>query len=447
MLAIAITCALSLDAQRAVLDKVVATVGSELVLLSDLEEQYALISAQSGVLPPDARCEILDNIMSGKLLLNQAKLDSVEVADNEVEDQLNARIDRILAYMNGDVTQFEDYYGQSITEVKAQFREDLRNQLLTDRMRGRVMTGATATPAEVRAFFSDIPRDSLPYFNAEVEVAEIVYKPRVNPVERQKAIDRLTEVRRLITEEGQDFAELAKKFSDDGSARSGGDLGWARRGKFVPAFEAAAYKLDKNEISPVVESEFGFHIIQMLERRGNSIHTRHILVRADITDDDLALAVHKLDSVRLLILKDSMTFQDAVRLFSDKDVQSYNNSGRMVNPETGNTFFEIGDLDPDIYFAIDSIKLINGISRPFAFSDPMGATYYRMVQLQSRTAPHRANLAQDYSKIQEATVRAKQSKFVDKWVQDRIEATYVQLDASYEGCPNLQKWTKKKPKP
>lgn len=430
--------------QRAVLDKVVAVVGSELILLSELEEQYSYLESQRGVLPPDARCAILDNIMLSKLLLNQAKLDSVEVSDAEVEDQINARIERILTYMNNEVSAFEDYYGQSISEVKDQMREDQKNQLLTERMEGQIKSGITITPSEVKAFFSKIPRDSLPYFNAEVEVGEIVYKPKVNDEQRMAAMKKLESLRQRIVEGGEDFAALASKFSDDGgSARAGGELGWTKRGVFVPAFEAAAYKLEKDEISPIVESEFGFHVIQLLDRRGNTIRTRHILIKPEITAEDKQLAYNTLDSVRQLVLADSMSFSLAVKRFSEKDVQSYNNDGRMVNAATQNTFFQINELDPDIYFAIDTLK-VGGITKPFEFTGPDGETYYRIAVLQSRTAPHRANLSQDYSKIQKAAVEAKKSEYISNWIIEKMSTTYVSIDPSFKDCRELSKWRAKK---
>jgi len=433
--------------QREVVDKVVATVGGELVLLSEIEEQLALMEAQSGVLPEGARCGVVDQILSTKLLLNQSKLDSIEVSDDEVEAQLDARIDRILSFMNNDVQQFEDYYGQSIGEVKAQFREDLKNQILVERMRGQVMTNVTVTPAEVKQFFHSIPTDSLPYFNAEVEIGEIVHKPQINAEERKKAIDKLKELKRQIVEEGADFAELAGKFSDDpGSGRAGGDLGWSKRGRFVPEFEAAAFNLEPNEMSGIVESEFGFHLIQTLERRGNSIKVRHILIKPEITDADLEKARLYLDSVRQLIMVDSFTFSQAVKRFSNEDVQSYNNDGRMVNPATGNTFFEIGDLEPDVYFTVDTMK-VEEISQPFEYRDQTGETLYRIVQLQSRTQPHVADLRQDYSKIKKAAIEAKQSEFISDWVRDKVDATYINLEASLKRCPNLRKWYEEEARP
>ena len=437
----------SLFSQKEVIEKVVAQVGGEIVILSEIEEQYALLNERQGNLPADARCMILDNILTQKLLVNQAKLDSVEVSDEEVEAQLNARIDQILEYMGGDLTQFEEYYGQTVTEVKDAFREDLFNQLLSERMSGQVMQGVTVTPSEVKRFFKRIPKDSLPYFDSEVEVGEIVLKPKVNEVERQKAIDKLNNLRTRIIEGGEDFAELASIFSDDpGSARAGGDLGWTKRGKFVPEFEAAAYKLADDEISEVVESEFGFHLIQLIARRGNSINTRHILIKPEITDDDLELTRSKLDSVRNLLLVDSISWSLAVKKYGYEEVQSYNNDGKMINPVSGNTYFEIADLEPDVYFTIDTMDIM-GISSPYSFADPRGETYYRIVQLQSRTVPHSASLERDYSRIQEAAIEQKKANFMSDWVEEKVNATYVRLDNKYEGCPNLVKWIDGRAKP
>ena len=347
-----------LQAQKKIIDKVIGTVGNEIILLSEVEEQRAMAQAQQGQVPPNIRCDILDNLLINNLLLNQARLDSIEVTDAEVEEQLNARIERILGYMNNDVRQFEDYYGQSINEVKDQFRGDLRSQIMIERMRGKILASVKVTPAEVKEFFNKIPQDSLPYFSSEVEIGEIVRKPQVSEAERKRSIELLEDLRARILEEDEDFVTLAARYSDDPSARSGGDLGWTKRGDFVPEFEAAAYKLERNELSPVIETEFGFHLIQMLERRGNRIRVRHILIRPRITEDDIQQAKEYLDSVRQVILTDTtLTFSRAVKRFSNEDVQSYNNDGRMVNSLTGNTFFEIGDLEPDIYFTIRSLRI------------------------------------------------------------------------------------------
>jgi len=435
-----LTTGLVAQERGAVIDEVIARVGGEYILLSDLEEQYALAQSQSNEeLPEEARCALLDQTLVSKLLYNQSKLDSVEVNDGEVEQQLNARIDRILSYMGGDVNQFEDYYGQSITATKEQFREDLREQLAVDRMRGTIVREVKVTPAEVKNFFAEIPRDSLPYFNSEVEVGEIVIQPQANDSTNNAVIERLQTLRQQIVDSLITFEEAARKNSADGSARGGGDLGWTKRGKFVAEFEAAAYNLDPGEISDVVETEFGYHLIRLDGRRGNSIRVSHILLQPELTEADMDKSRRYLDSIKHLIEVDSFSFSYAVKRFGFDKVQSFNNDGRMSNPNSGNTFFEIGDLDPDVYFAIDELK-IDSLSEVMEFRSATGEPMLRVVQLQSRTSPHRATLGQDYAKIQDATKNAKQQEYLSDWIQQRVGSTFIKIDDRYAGCPQIRVW-------
>ncbi len=426
-----------------IIDRVIATVGGELVLLSDLEEQVALAASQGG--KPVAvreRCQILEQILTANLLINQAKLDSVEITEAQVEQQLNARFDRILGMMNNDMKQFEEYYGQTISEVKTQFRDDLRDQLLSEKMRAKVVAEARMTPSQVQQFFETIPTDSLPYFNSEVELRELVYKPKVSEEARAVALDRINTLRESIVEGGADFAVLARKQSaDPGSGRQGGELGWAPRGTFVPEFEAAAYRLDVNEVSEVVESPFGFHIIQLLERRGNKIRTRHILIKPEIGAADLVKAEQALDSIRGLIVRDSVLFRVAVSQFGDDKQQSFSNGGRLENPATGNTFFEIGDLDPVAFFAIDSMK-VGGVSGPVQFETPgSGEIVYRIFQLDSRSKPHKASLRTDYDKIRTAAVESRKAEIMSDWVNATIQKTYVRIDPSLvDECKLKDRW-------
>ncbi len=423
---------------KAIIDKVIATVGGEIILLSEVEEQVSYAkSQQKENLPPNFQCMALQNLIVQKLLVNQAKLDSVEVKDEDVENQLTARIDRLLQYFNQDQAELEKYYGQSIVDIKENMRGEMRSQLLSDRMRGQITEKATITPAEVQEFFRNIPKDSLPYFNSEVEIREIVYKPKVSTAEKDKARQRIEELLARI-EKGEKFEDLAKKYSDDpGSGAEGGDLGWQKRGTFVSAFEAMVYRLEKNQLSPIVETEFGFHLIQLLERRGNLVHARHILIKPEITTADLNLAKAKLDTVRQMLLKDSLSFSFAVKRHSDKTSQSYNNDGRVANPRSGNTFFEVADLEPDIFFAIDGLPS-GGISEPTQFRAPDGSRYYRLIQLQSRSKPHKADLRQDYNKIQTAALEQKKAGFTEEWVLNKLRSTYFSVDSLYDGCQNLQ---------
>jgi peptidyl-prolyl cis-trans isomerase SurA len=435
---------LSVFGQKQLMDKVVCTVGGETILLSEVEDQFSYMKSQknaNGELPPNAKCLILDNLLLNALLVNQSKVDSVAVTEEEVEAEMNTRIDQILGQMNNDVTQFESYYGQTIAQVKEQFRDDLRSKKQAERMRAKITEGITVTPSEVKAFFQKIPKDSLPYFNSEVEISEIVMIPKVNETQRKIARDKLEDIRQRILK-GENFATLAEKYSQDpSSGRVGGDLGWAKRGTFVPAFEAVAYRLQPNEMSELVESEFGFHFIQLLERRGNTIHTRHILVKPEITDEDRMLAKTRLDSVKQQLAAGKMNYSRAVKDFSDKSVQSYHNDGRMVNSSSGNTFFETGDLDPDIYFATESMK-IGEYSKVIEFETPFGEKNYRIVRLNSRTDPHKANLKQDYNKIQQAAIDTKKNKYTSDWLLSKVSGTYMMMDSKVEAdCPNVTKWT------
>ena len=429
--------------QKELVDKVVAKVGDEYVLLSEVEEQFSYAKEQRKDLPDSYRCLVLDQILVNKLLVAQAKIDSLYPKDEELEQQLTARFEKILEYMGGNEQQFIDYYGQTPGAMKESMRDDMRDQIMGDKMKAKVLADVSVTPSEVREFFKNIPKDSLPYFNQEVEISEIVYKAKPNDLQKKLAKDKLTDIREQISSGKVPFEDLAKKFSQDpGSGREGGDLGWAKRGKFVPEFEAAAYKLEPGEMSEVIESEFGFHIIQLIDRRGNTIHTRHILIKPEVTDEDYLLARQTLDSVKLRLVKDSMNFSYAVKTFGDKNSQSYHNDGRLTNPASGNNIFETRDLDPDTYFAIDTMK-VNSISSAIEVALPTGEKYYRLIKLNSKTVPHKANLSQDYSKIQTATLEQKKSQALVKWIERRAQNTFVQIDPMFRNCPSLDKWLKK----
>jgi len=430
-----------LKAQKLV-DKVVAQVGSEYILLSDVEKQFSYLQESSGEISDQERCSILEGLMAQKIMVDQAKLDSIVVMDAEVEQQLDFRIQSILRQMNGDTEFFEEYYGQTIPEVKTWMRVNMKEMLLAERMRGSLFEGINITPSETKQFFTNIPSDSLPYFNAEVEVAEIVLVPQVNEEEKKKSEEAAKAVYMELTENDGSFAALAKKYSGDpGSKRLGGDLGWQSRGTFVPEFDAVAYTLKKDEISEPFESPFGFHIVQLLDRRGNSIHTRHILFKPELTFDDIEKTRTRLGEIREEVLVDSITFQKAIKKYSSKEEESYNNNGRLTNPVNGTTFFETADLPPDIYFEIEKIE-VGETTEPIEYTSPRGETQFRIIKLLSRTRPHKANLEQDYAKIQFYAKENKKNEYFGRWVQEKAAKKYVQLDERFGACPNLMTWGK-----
>lgn len=421
-----------------VLDKVVATVGDNIILLSEVEGRYRALENKTEA----ARCMIIDQLLAENVLLVQAELDSVVIADEEVETQLEARIDQILRMMNYDRDQFIAYYGKTPDQVKEGFRDDLSRQLTVQRMQQTVMAGMKITPTEVKAFYAQIPKDSLPYFNSEVEVGEIVIEPQPNQTELDAAKKQMESLRNRIVNGKEDFGTLAKQYSQDpGSGRNGGDLGWAKRGSYVTEFEAAAYRLKDNEISPVIKTVYGYHVLQLLERRGNLIHLRHILVKPRVTQKDKNLALRQLDTIRNLIVTDSITFSYAVAKYSSENAQSKTNAGLMLNPRSGNSIFEVADIDPGVYFAIDTMS-IGDVSAPMFFTNQQNREEHaRIIWLRSQTEPHQANLRQDYAKIQSAAVEQKRATFLSEWIDKRVSEMYIEVDPMYD-CEMIDKWRK-----
>lgn len=433
-----ITMCLPLMAQGEIIDKVIVNVGGEYILYSEMVQNYRYLKEQNPDRDLDP-CSVTEQIIAQKILVDQAKLDSVVISDAEVEGQLDFRFQNILRSLGGDEVKFKEFYGKSITEMKDEQRDDMRQQILAERIQGQLINEVTITPKEVVEFFERIPTDSIPFLSSEVEISEIVYKPKVNDVESKKAKDQLTEIRAQIVSGEAPFEELAAKHSDDGSAQQGGNLGWAQRGNYVPEFEAAAYSLEKEEISEIIETEFGFHILKLNERRGNSINVSHILIRPEITQADLDLSVAFLDSIKTKIATDTLPFDYAVRLHSDKKSRSYHNGGRMANPKTGENSFDTADLPPDIYFEIEDME-IGEISKPLEYYDRAGETQYRLVKLVSRTNPHRASLDQDYSRISTFAKESKKSQYYNNWMIDKMEETFIKVDKDLGNCPNLLKW-------
>lgn len=431
------SCVLGQAQERQLIDKVIAKIGSESVLLSDIESQYAFAAEQSGAQGLEVKCNILQSMIGQKLIVMQARLDSVEVAPQELEANLEFRIDQVLGQMNGDEQFFQEYYGMTVNQMRENLREDLEQQMLADRMKSKIINEVRITPKEVKEFFSSIPADSLPYLNAEVELAEIVVKPQVSEVERTKALKKIVELRQRIVEQGEDFAELAGIYSDDpGSARNGGDLGFAERGTFVPEFEAAAYSLEKDEISEPVETEYGFHLMQLMERRGNKINLRHILVKPAINQEDHEKAVQLLDTIKTQIENGELTFAQAVKDHSDEKIPSYNNNGQLQNPNSGKTTFETSEIPFNIYIAIEDLE-VGELTDPLEYKVPTGEAYHRIIKLNSRSKPHKMNLDEDYSKLQDFAKESKKSIYFSQWLEDKFENTFVSVERDYIQCPEL----------
>jgi len=423
-----------LSAQELLVDKVVAKVGSEFILLSEVEEEFSYAKTKDPTIEDEVKCVILDNMIAQKILIYQAKLDSVSVTDIEVDQQLDMRFESILRQMNGDEAFFEDYYGASVREWKERFRDDQKNRILSERMQGKMLEEIQITPKEVEKFFNSVPADSLPYFKSEMEISEIVMKPSVNADEKQRALDKITSLRDKVMAGTLSFEDAASKNSQDpGSALRQGDLGFAKRGIFVPEFEATVFALAKDEVSEIIETEFGFHFIKLIERRGNSVRASHVLIKPAITSVDLARTKGKLDSIRTLILADSISFEQAVRKYSFKDMPSYSNSGRVKNYNSNNTFFAADDFDPDTYFAIYELE-VDGITVPIDMQMPSGEKAYRLLRLNSKSNPHRANLQQDFDKITTFARESKKNEYFLNWLKNKRKETFISHDILFSDC-------------
>ncbi len=419
-----------------VVDQVVAIVGQHIILTSDIESQY-LQYVVEGLSGGDAlKCEIFEELLVQKLLLQQASIDSLEVSDAQVEAEMERRL-RFFIRQIGSEEKLEAYYQKSIQEIKNEFMPFIREQLKVQKVQSKIVEDIRITPSEVRNFFRSIPEDSLPMVDSELVIGHIVKKPEISEEVIQETRNRLNTYRQRIID-GDDFAVMAVLYSDDpGSSSRGGELGFYSRGELYPEFEAVAYGLAPGEISPIVETKAGYHIIQMIERRGERINVRHILLQPRPSTQDLADAKNLLDSVYDLINTGQMSFSDAALEFSDDP--SKKNSGIIVNPMTLTSRFKTDELEPSMFFVVDNLDP-GEISKPVPFRTQTGRQAYRILHLKSRTEPHIANLREDYDKIQELALQNKKQKVLQNWVERKIQTTYINIIENYLGCQFQNQW-------
>jgi len=428
---------LNLIAQPVTIDKIVAVVGDKAILFSDVEAQALQMQAQAGISDSMVRCNVLEDIIIQKLLLNQAEKDSVTVSDDQVDAELNKKI-RYFVNQIGSVEKLEAYLGKSIIKIKDDFKERIRDQLVVQQMQSKIAGDLKVTPAEVKTYFDNIPVDSLPLIESEIQVAQILKKPPVNEEEKLRVKRELSDIKRKISD-GRSFASMAAFYSEDpGSAVKGGDLGFVGRGEMVPEFEAAAFALKGKEISEIIETMYGFHIIQLIERRGETINVKHILMSPKPSLTDLDKARIKLDSIAALIQNGNISFEDAAAKYSD-DADTKFNGGLLLNPATGSTWFEVSQMDQNIFFVVDKQK-VNEMSDPVAVRVGEKKEAYRLVSLKARTNPHRANLKDDYQKIQQAAEAEKKDKQVRNWINRKRQSFYIKIDKEFSDCPFDNPW-------
>ncbi len=428
-------------AQDNMIDGVIGLVGEELILKSELEEQYAQFISQGYEVEEGTRCYLYEQLLFQKLLLAQAAVDSVEVGEVQVDMEMERRL-RYFVSQFGDEAKLEEFYNKTIEEIKEEFRAQIKDQMVISQMQQTLTAEIKITPVEVKEFYQSIPEDSLPYINAEIEVAQIVRKAPVGDREKEKTRKKLEEIRDRILR-GEDFGTLAYLYSEDpGSAASNGSLGFMSRDELVPEFAGVAFKMDIGDVSDIVETKFGFHLIKPIAKKGQRRNIAHILLIPKVQPSDMLKAKNYVDSIKKQVVSiDTLTFDLAAKLFSDDKMSKYN-GGLISNPVTGGTKFEmdqISQIDPTLYVVIEKMNA-GDMSEPEVAQLDDGSKGYRIVKLVSYTSPHRANLGQDYQRISEFALSQKQQRELEKWISKSNTDFYIKTGSGFTDCEFKYNW-------
>lgn len=420
------------------IDKVVAVVGNEPILLSEMESQLAEMK-QQGIDPgPNPYCALLEELLLQKLYLNQAILDSLEVSDEQVQAEVDRRMNFYIEQL-GSVAEFEKFYGKPISEFKQEFFEPVREQELIKMMRSQVASAVNVTPKDVREFFDALPKDSLPLIDAEVQYSQIVIYPEVKQKEKDRTRRFLDSLRQEIVSGNTNMAAQALLHSQDpGSKFKGGCYDFVRRGNFVPEYEAAVYNTQEGGYSQVFETKFGYHFVYVEEKRGEFFKSCHILMRPAIKREDVDRARLKMDSVITAIGNDSLSFEKAAIQFSGEK-ESANQGGKVINPYTLSSKHRVNDLEPDVFFILDELDP-GEISRPSEYQTPEGTTAWRIIRLDNRIDAHKANIKDDYMLLKNLAEQAEEQKVTSEWIQEAIGRTYIRIDDSFAGCDFGFQW-------
>jgi peptidyl-prolyl cis-trans isomerase SurA len=425
------------SAQPQTVDGVAAIVGGDVILKSDIDEQYDVFNRQNFG-KPVSYCEVFEELLFQKLLIHHAAIDSISIGEEEVEANMDRRIQQLIMQM-GDQKKLEDFYEKSVVEIKEDMRTLIKEQLTAQRMQMTVVEGIEVTPSEVREYYENLPADSIPLISAEVELSQIVKFPELSDEAEQEVIAKLKELKERI-ENGTSFSSMAILSSEDpGSNKKGGEYQGIQRGVFVKEFEAVAFNLRKGEISDPFKTEFGYHIVQLLEKRGEELDLRHILIKPKLTQENLQEAKNFLDSVSVAIANGEMTFEEASRRFSD-DEQTRFNGGQMSNFQSGNNKFEVSQLDRGLFALISTLE-DDEISEASFYRTEDQREAFRIVRLDANYEPHKANLDLDFTRIKGFALQQKQAKTVEDWKNEKLADTFVKINEGYYDCADeLNSW-------
>ncbi len=426
--------------KKVIADKIAGIVGDKIILQSDIKNSLADIARQGGTVPENGECLLMEQAIISKVLMLQAQKDSLPVTDEEVEADLD---NRIRTYINqlGSQEALEEIAGKTIYQIKDDARESVKEQKLAQAMQRKIVENVRITPIEVKAYFEKIPKDSLPFYESELEIGQIISYPKASRELEQYIAGEMNNYKKQIEMKVTTFEQLAKKVSEDpGSRDRGGQYQINRAEKtWDPVFMSTAFRLKEGEISSPVKSKFGFHIIQMVQRNGDDAIVRHILRIPPVTEEEISQARRKLDTVRSKIIAGTLGFNEAASKYSDDEAAKY--TGPFITDREGSTFVTIDMLDKDMVGMLGKMK-VGEFSQPTPFESEQGKKGVRVVYLKSRSQPHRMNLQDDYSKISNFALEEKKSKTMEKWLKSKLPSYYVMIDpGTVEDCPQLQKFS------
>ena len=421
------------------IDGTIGTVGDKLLLHSEVEAQILQAKQEGYDLGENARCLVYEEIMFQSLLMYQADVDSIIISPEQVNGELSNRI-RYFENQIGGRKKLEEYYGKSIEEIKSEFYKTIEDRMKAERMRGKITSAINITPSDVKEYYNGLNSDSIPLVGSKVEVAHITKAPKVSESVKLETKEKLAKWREEIVKGERTFSTTAVLYSNDpGSRGNGGEFDWVTRGTFVPEFDRVAFKIKEGEVSQVFETDYGFHILELFERRGDQYRGRHILLIPKISDSEIAKAKIYLDSVKSLVDNGTYTFEEAAKLFSD-DKETRYNGGLIYNQQSASSFFEMNQLDKQIFLIIDDLD--QGQYSNSILSESKDGKFYQMVKLKTITKPHKANLKDDYQFILQNATNDAKADAIKTWVKQKSKSTYIKIHPDYAECDFVKDWIK-----
>lgn len=435
---ILITGTVTAQPKKVVADKIIATIGDKIILKSDIDNSIIDMQRQNITIPPNASCLLLDQALGLKALVLQAELDSIPVSDEEIDADIDNQIRGFIARY-GSKEILEQVAGRTIFQIKEDFRESFKDQKLAQGARQKIVQNVKITPKEVQDYYDKIPKDSLHFYESELEVGEIIIYPKPSRDLENYAIDQLKEYKSEVESGKKKFEILAATFTDDpGSKQTGGLYELNRNDKqWDPVFLSKAFTLKDGQISNVFKSKFGYHIIQMVSRRGDDATIRHILKIPQVSSVEVNESIQKMDSIRTQLVNGTMQFGDAVQRYSEDDNSKF--TGGMIAKNNGSTSLTIDEFDKDLVLMIKDLK-VGEYSKPVEFTDYTGKRGIRIVKIFSKSEPHRENLKDDYDKVASRALEEKKMEALEAWFMSKLSTFYVKLDPEYQSCPEMQKW-------